>query len=184
MNRWCHLSGCEDVMLTGGTVIYMLELCSFCKNYCIKGSAGDVFYISHYYHLIKALTRAARDYSKWYKLTQTFLSYAKPPKRWKLNVYFWIHPSKLLLKGERVSSSDLSQLCHRFSHGNQAERYCCWRASFYSTESQTDGLTATNTTNLLLYWPLHTHTQISATASNRGPPRCIQVRLGLTEDNT
>ncbi len=82
-------------MLTDVIVIYTHELCSLWKNRC---SAGDVFHLSHYYHSIKPLTRATLDHSKSYKRTQTFLYRAKPPQRWKPNVYFWIHPSKHLLK--------------------------------------------------------------------------------------
>lgn len=181
MNRWCHLSGCEDVMLTGGIVIYTLELRSFCKNRCIK--APQAMYFK--YHII---TTQLNHWQEMQEMIQSRTNEHKPfdPTSNHQRDESWMFISEFIhLSTCWKLSAPLPAICHschRFSHGNQAECYCWWRASFYSTESQTDGLTATNTTNLLLYWSPHTH--ISATASNRGPPRCIQVRLGPTEDNT
>lgn len=62
------------------------------------------------------------------------------------------------------------------SHGDRAKLYCC---SFYSTESQTDGLTATNTTNLLLYWPLHKSLLLPATGGRQGVFRCVWALLRI-----
>lgn len=89
-------------MLKDVIVIYTLELCSFWKNRCIKSSAGDIFYISHYYHSITPLTR---DDSKSCERTQTFLSHAKTTEEMKAKCLFQNRSSKAL--AER-------QFCHTF----------------------------------------------------------------------